>query len=112
MAVSNNIKLSRLARLVGKRVQELAPRKQQGEIARESGFKNPNMINLIKTGKTKLAIDRAPALAKAIEIDQPTVMRMALEQFYSKETISAIETSLAPKASVMETATETAMQRP
>lgn len=71
---------TRLAKFVEKRVLELRPRKSQIEIANEAGFANPNMISMIRNGATKLALDRVPGLAIALECDPKHPFRMALEQ--------------------------------
>ena len=71
---------TRLARFVEKRVLELRPRKSQIEIANEAGYANPNMISMIRNGATKLALDRVPGLAIALECDPKHLFRMALEQ--------------------------------
>ena len=59
---------------------ELRPRKSQIEIANEAGYANPNMISMIRNGATKLALDRVPGLAIALECDPKHLFRMALEQ--------------------------------
>lgn len=69
-----------LAKFVDKRVLELRPRKSQIEIANEAGFLNPNMISMIKNGSSKLALDRVPSFAKALDCDPAYLMRLTLEQ--------------------------------
>ena len=59
---------SRLTSFIRKRILELRPRKNQVEIAVEAGFVNTNMLLMIKSGKTKLPLDRVPALAKALDV--------------------------------------------
>jgi hypothetical protein len=49
-------------------------------MAQQAGFKSSNMITLLKLGSSKLALDRVPGLAKALEVDPALLMRMALEQ--------------------------------
>lgn len=68
-----------LAKYVSKRVLELRP-KNQSEIAAEAGFPNANFVSMIKSGASKLALDRVPSLAKALECDPAFLMRLALEQ--------------------------------
>lgn len=68
-----------LAKFVSKRVLELRP-KNQSEIAVEAGFQNANFVSMIKSGASKLALDRVPSLAKALECDPAFLMRLALEQ--------------------------------
>ena len=65
---------TRLASYIEKRVLELRPRKSQSVIAGEAGFTSVNMITMLKTGASKLALDRVPALARAL------LFKLALEQ--------------------------------
>jgi transcriptional regulator with XRE-family HTH domain len=62
----------------------------QREIAKAVGFKNENMIAMIKLGKAKLPLDRVPAMAKVLGIDPANLFRMALEQFYTDEQVRSI----------------------
>jgi hypothetical protein len=71
---------SRLAAFIARRVLELRPKKSQMEIAAEAGFVNPNMMSLIKSGRSKLPLDRVPALARALEVDPRLLFLMTLEQ--------------------------------
>lgn len=68
-----------LAKYVTLRILELRP-KNQAEIAAEAGFPNANFVSMIKSGTSKLALDRVPSLAKALECDPAFLMRLALEQ--------------------------------
>lgn len=68
-----------LAKFVSRQVLELRP-KSQSEIAAEAGFPNANFVSMIKSGAAKLALDRVPGLAKALECDPAFLMRLALEQ--------------------------------
>ncbi|MDO6483091.1 XRE family transcriptional regulator [Shimia thalassica] len=69
-----------LAKYVEHRVLELKPKKSQSLIASEAGFPNPNMVTMIKNGTSKLALDRVPSMARALECDPAYLMRLALEQ--------------------------------
>lgn len=71
---------SKLAVYLRARLAELAPIKNQTEIAREAGFTNPNMISMLKQGTTKLALDRVAALARALEVDPRRCYLLALDQ--------------------------------
>ncbi|MES0824984.1 helix-turn-helix domain-containing protein [Ruegeria sp. SCP11] len=71
---------TRMATYVERRVLELKPTKSQAEIAAQVGYVNPNMITMIKQGSSKVALDRVPALAKALECDAAYLMRLAIEQ--------------------------------
>lgn len=71
---------TRLASYIEKRVLELRPRKSQAEIAHDTGFTHPNMITMLKTGASKLSLDRVPALARALDCDPRLLFKLALEQ--------------------------------
>ena len=86
--------LSRIAEFVRDRVEELKGVRNQREIAEIAGYSNQNMISMIKQGHTKVALDRAFLLAKALDADPVKVMRMALEQFYTPLAIRDLETAL------------------
>lgn len=78
-----------LARFLTKRVLELKP-KRQSAIAIDAGFANANMISMLKSGTTKLALDRVPALAKALDCDPAYLMRLALAQAVGDTAAKAI----------------------
>ncbi len=80
---------TRLARFLQKRILELKP-KTQGEIAFEAGFVNANVLAMIKSGATKLPVDRVPALAKALACDPAWLLRLALEQEPGDTTAAAL----------------------
>jgi transcriptional regulator with XRE-family HTH domain len=80
---------SRLSAFLTKRILELRPRKSQVEIATEAGFINVNMMSMLKSGKSKLPLDRVAALATALEVDPKLLFKMAIEQS-SYETTSKV----------------------
>jgi transcriptional regulator with XRE-family HTH domain len=57
----------------------------QREIAEAVGYKNQNMITMIKQGNSKLALDRVPAMARVLNVDPRHLFRLALEQSYSQQ---------------------------
>ncbi|MDH2328857.1 XRE family transcriptional regulator [Cereibacter sp. SYSU M97828] len=79
-----------LARYLERRVLELKPKKTQGEIAVRAGFTAVNMMSMIKSGATKLPLDRAPDLADALECDRAYLMLLALDQAVGKTAAAAI----------------------
>ena len=82
---------TRLAKYIEKRVLELRPKKSQAAIAEAAGFVNPNMIAMLKSGASKLALDRVPSLAEALECDPRLLFKLALEQLGGATTARAIE---------------------
>ncbi|MCB0057277.1 MAG: helix-turn-helix transcriptional regulator [Caldilineaceae bacterium] len=81
---------TRLAEYIERRVLELKPKKTQAEIAAEAGYINQNMITMIKQGRSKVALDRVPALARALECDPAFLMRLALEQAIGRTAAAAV----------------------
>lgn len=80
---------NRLAKLIDKAIDKSS--KSQREIADAVGFKNSNMITMIKQGHAKLPLDRVPAMARVLGIDAGPLFQLALEQFYSKEAIRELD---------------------
>lgn len=76
-----------------------SPRSQK-EIAAIVGYKNHNMITMLKQGDSKLALDRVPAMAKALDVDPLDLFKIALTQFYDDKAVallvSIVETGLSP----------------
>ena len=71
---------------------DLSP-KLQVEIAKEAGFENPNILTMLKQGKTKIPLNRIGPLAQALGINPRHLMRKVLEE-YMPETWSAVEQGL------------------
>lgn len=78
-----------LADFIEKRVLAMRP-KQQSEIAEEAGFVNVNMLSMIKSGASKLPLDRVAGLAAALNCDPKLLFRLALEQQGNETTALAI----------------------
>ena len=79
-----------LAKYLERRVLELKSKKSQVEIASEAGFQNANMVSMIKSGASKLALDRVPSMARALEADPAYLMRIALEQSVGRTAAAAV----------------------
>lgn len=71
---------SSIAKFMSKRIDELASRMSQKEIALKAGFKTVNIMSMMKNGDAKVPLDRIGELAKALEVDPKVLFRMALEQ--------------------------------
>ena len=78
---------SRMSKFLEKRVLELRPRKSQAQIAREAGFRTPNVLSMLKTGEAKVPLDRVPALAVALDTDPAHLFMLAVEQQDSTLTV-------------------------
>lgn len=71
---------SNTAKLIETAMKRLEGRKTQAQVAREAGFPHPNMMSMIKHGKSRLPLERVPALAEALEIDPALLFRSALAE--------------------------------
>lgn len=63
--------------------------KPQMEIAREAGFNKPNIITMIKQGKTKLPMAKVGPMAKALGVDPTFLFQLAMQE-YEPETWEAL----------------------
>ena len=79
MTTGNPYEGSAFSRLLTKRVLELKTVKSQRDVAIEAGFVNPNMMSLLKSGRTKMPLDRVPALAKALDCDPRRLFLLTLQ---------------------------------
>lgn len=64
--------------------------KQQLDIAREAGFNKPNIITMIKQGKTKLPMAKVGPMAKALEVDPTYLFQLAMQE-YEPDTWEALK---------------------
>ena len=81
---------TKLAQFLDRRILELKPKRSQAEIAEIAGFATPNVISMLKSGATKVPIDRVPKLAVALECDPAYLLRLALEQAEGSTAATAI----------------------
>ena len=95
---------TKLAKYIDRRILELKATKNQAQIAAEAGYPNPNMITMIKQGTSKVALDRVPALAKALDCDPAWLMRLALEQAIGSTAAMAVTDVFGDRVSANERA--------
>jgi transcriptional regulator with XRE-family HTH domain len=69
---------SAIARFLDQRIEELRGRRTQREIAAEAGYTRPNILSMLKSGETKVPLDKIPALAKALEADPAHLFRLGM----------------------------------
>lgn len=67
--------------------------KTQKQIAQEAGYSKPNVLSMMRSGVTKVPIDRIPVIARACGVDEQHLLRLALNE-YMPETWEIIKTSL------------------
>jgi len=68
--------------------------KSNTQIAKEAGFPNPNVLSMIKTGRTPVPMARIPAMAKAMGTDPKILLDGCLEAYHPE--IHRVISSLAP----------------
>ena len=71
---------SQVARFVNSRIE--ATGQLQKDIAMQVGFDKPNMITMIKQGKTRLPLDKVGPMAKALETDPVRLLSMCMEEYH------------------------------
>lgn len=81
---------TRLAKYVAQRISDLQGSKTQAEIAAEADYVNPNNLTMIKGGASKLALDRVPDLARALDCDPAFLLRLAMEQALGETAAKAV----------------------
>lgn len=64
--------------------------KTQYEVAREAGFEKPNVITMIKQGKTKLPLAKVGPMARAIGVDAGFLFMLVLKEYHT-ETFDQLE---------------------
>lgn len=67
--------------------------KSQVEIASDVGYDKPNLITMIKQGKTKLPINKVEAFAKSLGVDPMNLLRIVMGE-YSPDAWKVIESIL------------------
>lgn len=55
---------------------------KQAQVAREAGFDKPNMITMLKQGKTKVPLSRVGALADALGVSRTYFLRLVLGEYH------------------------------
>lgn len=96
MAAAKN---EQMASFISKSVDRLRDRKNQKEIAEQAGYVNPNMITFLKNGNAKLALDRVPDLAAALDVDAKFLWNLAVLQYVNEDAQAAILPLMGPVVS-------------
>ena len=55
--------------------------KTQLEMARQIGFPKPNMITMLKQGRTKMPITKVKLMANTLGIDPKLLLRLCFEEY-------------------------------
>lgn len=80
-----------LTEFISKRMSEIG--KTHDDVARDLGFAKSNTVSMILNGKIKLPFDRIRALAIALAVDPPDLLRLVLRD-YDGGLLNAIEGTL------------------
>jgi len=71
-----------VADYVAKRINKLAERgKTARQIAEEVGYRSPNMISMLKSGRAKVPFEKIPSLARALDMDPGLLLRLTLSEY-------------------------------
>lgn len=70
---------SKVAHFIENRIEEAGL--MQTDIAKKVGFDKPNMITMIKQGRTRLPIDKVCLMANALEADPIQLLKLCLEEY-------------------------------
>lgn len=54
----------------------------QREIADRVGFKHANIISMLKSGETRVPLERIPALATTLGMDERQFLMVAIEEYH------------------------------
>ncbi|MEZ2310858.1 hypothetical protein AB6809_29860 [Paraburkholderia sp. RCC_158] len=55
--------------------------KTQRQITQEIGYENPNVLTMIKQGRTKLPINKVGAIARALGVDPANLLRIVMLEY-------------------------------
>jgi hypothetical protein len=55
--------------------------KSQKRIAQDAGFLKPNVITMLKKGEMKMPLERVPAFAAALGIDELELLILCLQEY-------------------------------
>lgn len=54
----------------------------QQEVAELAGYDKPNVLNMFKSGKTRVPLNRAVPLAKALDVDPAIFLMMVFKEYH------------------------------
>lgn len=88
-----------VADFIAKHLDAVAPMKNQKQVAQEAGYPNSNIISMLKTGESKLALDRVLPLARALEAPADELFKLVVNRLHpdpSKNPITQIFNGVIP----------------
>ena len=54
----------------------------QREVADRVGFRNANIVSMMKTGETRVPLDRIPKLAQTLSMDEQDFLILAIQEYH------------------------------
>ncbi|XKH61352.1 helix-turn-helix domain-containing protein [Halomonas sediminis] len=85
----------RVADFVVRRQAELGMTNR--ELAGEINYHNPNIITMIRKGRTRLPVDKVELFANALGVDPVWLLRLVMQE-YIPETLKVVEQCFGPLA--------------
>jgi hypothetical protein len=85
ITTKSNTKSTRMSDYLSERIDRISSEKSQRDIANEVGYDRGNIISMMKTGETKVPLDKIPLLAKAVNGDPVFMLRLWLEQYWTNQ---------------------------
>lgn len=73
-------KHSKVAALITDRIE--ATGQLQKDVAAKAGFPKPNIITMLKQGKTRLPLDKIGTMARALETDPIHLLQLCMEEYH------------------------------
>lgn len=71
---------SKVAALIAERIE--ATGQLQKDVAAKVGFPKPNIITMLKQGKTRLPLDKIGPMARALETDPIQLLQLCMEEYH------------------------------
>lgn len=82
-----------ISALIAQRQAQL--NKTDEQLAQELGFERPNIVAMIKQGAMKLPVQKIEALAAALSLDAPDLLRHMMSE-YMPDVLAAVDQMLFP----------------
>lgn len=71
-----------VAQLISRHIDMMSPRRNMREISQRMGFRKPNMLSMIRTGRAAVPFEKIPVIARELEIDPALLLRMHLNEVW------------------------------
>lgn len=71
-----------VAQLISRHIDMMSTKRNMREISQRMGFKKPNMLSMIRTGRAAVPFEKIPVIARELEIDPALLLRMHLNEVW------------------------------